>query len=345
MVDFVSFLKAQDWLRVFPGRAWPPPSTATTIVERVFSERPCTFSCVGNLIHNRCKFEFTIGGCYDSNGRILVDSNSSGSDESSVSRQVRHRIERGGRIESYTTDEVLCSFALVKHTKKVNLASENYGETSATAKENRENSAFNHGEQHQATGLYAYFQGNVCLIDHTKIMQLGHRDSVLCIDMKHYVHLEIAFPKTHNENRVQSIYQMLLESLSSKSFIPREGWYDSHIPSSSSSGSHASNSQLLEVAESGTPAVKQSEDDVAKRSYKEFLQLLHNINNVPCPYDVNWYECRNNTPVSARDDTQTVDLYEKELSKLILAAGHSFGKYKTALRKQRTVNRSDNIFE
>ena len=91
-----------------------------------------------------------------------------------------------------------------------------------------------------------------------------------------------------------------------------------------------SNSQLLEVAESGTPAVKQSEDDVAKRSYKEFLQLLHNINNVPCPYDVNWYECRNNTPVSARDDTQTVDLYEKELSKLILAAGHSFGKYKTA---------------
>ena len=63
-----------------------------------------------------------------------MDPNSSGSDESSVSRRVRHRIERGGRIESYTTDEILCSFALVKHTKKMDLATENYGETGATAK-------------------------------------------------------------------------------------------------------------------------------------------------------------------------------------------------------------------
>lgn len=345
MVDFVSFLKAQDWLRVFPGRAWPPPSTATTIVERVFSERPCTFSCTGNLIHNRCKFEFTIGGCYDSNGHVLMGPNSSGSDESSVSRQVRHRIERGGRIESYTTDEILCSFALVKHTKKVSSASGNYGEVGATAKENRESSALNRAEQHQATGLYAYFQGTVCLIDHTKIMQLGHRDNVLCIDMKHYVHLEIVFPKTQNINLVQSTYRMLLESLSSKHFIPREGWYDSLIPSSSSSASQASSSQYLEVAESGTPTAKHSDDDVAERSYKEFLQLLHNINNVPCPYSINWYECRNNTPVSAADDTQMVDLYEKELSKLIIAAGHSFSKYKTALRKKRTVDGSDSIFE
>ena len=51
---------------------------------------------------------------------------------------------------------------LLSHTK-VNLASENYGETSATAKENRENSDFNHGEQHQATGLYVF--SRQCLLD------------------------------------------------------------------------------------------------------------------------------------------------------------------------------------
>ena len=44
------------------------------------------------------------------------------SDESSVSRHVRNNIERGGRMESHVTSEILCSFAVLEITNLVFVA-------------------------------------------------------------------------------------------------------------------------------------------------------------------------------------------------------------------------------
>ena len=92
------------------------------------------------------------------------------------------------------------------------------------------------------------------------------------------------------------------------------------------------NDTSLQVEEDGnnTNDKKMKYDD---RHYHEFLQILNDINNVPCPYNINWNECKNRNTVSMRDDTQLIDLYEKQMSKLIIKAGNSFCQYKSDLKK------------
>lgn len=429
MVDFVSFLKSQDWLRVVPGRTWPPPSTATTIVERLFSEQTCFFSCVGNLIHHHCTFEFSIG-CNDMD-YTFDNSMLNKSDESSVSRHVRNNIERGGRMESHVTNEILCSFAIVKqNNNSYNQTTSNgdyISDDHVNIKENKHANKSNITTKRQSVGLYAYFQGTVCLVDHTKITQLGFKENSLCIDLKHYVHLEIVFSKSQSKNLSLSIYHMLLESLSSKRFVPIEGWYERSVPSASSpSASQTSNAQsssmqyhtsnnvvnstisstsssIIDTTTSNkctlgnnNPTVTNRNDDAdqtrigiavednknvddggvsqnmaskidqnsnnnnvdsnnmkssrkekkihnddmnEERHYQKFLHMLNCINNVPCPYHVNWNECRNNNNVSMSDDTQIIDLYEKQMSQLIIRAGNSFCKYKMALKNRKMAEK------
>ena len=438
MVEFVSFLKSQDWLKVLPGRTWPPPSTGTTIVERLFSEQICTFSCNGNFIHQQSTFQFTVGNDDNNNNnnntknntidrhstrdRLIDASLSSTSEESSVSRRVRHNIERGGRMESHVTNEIICSFAIVKNNNNQNSTiisnNNNNNNNNNTSNGNnnktlsdtfKENVDGNNRLSQQSIGLYAYFQGTVCLIDHTQIIQLGYKENnILCFDLKHYVHFEIAFSKSQSNNKCYSIYRILLESLSPEPFVPIAGWYESSIPSSISSSSSSSQAspinapqhtlnnnivnntitspppsinnnnnnntsssiitsmldnnnnttttiantndetkhitnQLVMKSSNGNDTSLQVEEDgnntndkkmkYDDRHYDEFLQILNDINNVPCPYNINWNECKNRNTVSMRDDTQLIDLYEKQMSKLIIKAGNSFCQYKSDLKK------------
>ena len=128
MVEFVSFLKSQDWLKSTPWTYMATTKYRYDHCGKIIFRTNMYISCNGNFIHQQSTFQFTVGNDNNNNNNIknntidrhsthdrLIDASlSSTSEESSVSRRVRHNIERGGRMESHVTNEIICSLQLLK---------------------------------------------------------------------------------------------------------------------------------------------------------------------------------------------------------------------------------------